>query len=179
MKSKFIALSFLLLSSLCLSACSQTTPVPADNGEQPVAGIKINNLAPDFSLKNLTGQEIRLSNLQGSGVILNFWKISCSYCKQEMPSFEAAYLKNKTLPSGIKILMVNITENKSLIEQFLKDNRFTFPVLLDTTGATGQTYNANYIPITYFINAEGIIKAIKFGAFSSQTDFDNQLNKIN
>ncbi|BAQ34498.1 TlpA disulfide reductase family protein [Dehalococcoides sp. THU3] len=178
MKSKLLALCFLLLGSLCLSACSQSTPSPSDNANQPVTGIKINNFAPDFSLKNLAGQEINLSDFRGSGVIINFWKISCSYCKQEMPFFEAAYLKNKTLPDSIKILMINITESQSLIEQFMEDNHYTFPVLLDTTGAIGQIYNANYIPITYFINTEGIIKAIKFGAFSSQTDFDNQLDKI-
>ncbi|GMW04926.1 MAG: hypothetical protein AMXMBFR85_09070 [Dehalococcoides mccartyi] len=177
MKRKLITLSFLLIGSLCLSACNQAAPLSPDDGEA-VTGIRINNLAPDFSLKDLTGQDISLSGLKGSGVVLNFWMISCGYCQDEMPFFEAAYNENKSLPGGIKVFMVNIRESQSLIERFMANTGFTFPVLLDNTGDIGQLYNANYIPITYFINAEGIIKAIKFGGFSSQADFDNQLKKI-
>ena len=76
------------------------------------------------------------------------------------------------------MLTVDSGEETSVVDGFMKQNGYTLPVLLDTNREVALKYNANRIPITFFIGKDGIIKEIKIGAFSSTEEIERSLAKI-
>lgn len=118
--------------------------------------------APDFTLKNVEGQNISLSDFKGEVVLLNFWASWCGPCVSEMPSIESLYMQTKDL--NIKVIAVNLKESKNTVQNFLDTNNYTFETVLDVDGATGDSYGIRSIPTTYIINKDGIIVSGKLGA---------------
>src|SRR5512147_1010533 len=87
--------------------------------------------APDFQLNRLDGQSVRLSDLQGKPVLINFWATWCGPCTTEMPAIQKIYEQH---PSQFTVLAVNADEPVSDIQSFLKDKGLTFDILLDPGG---------------------------------------------
>jgi len=110
---------------------------------------------PDFTLKTLSGKETSLSDYRGKIVFLNLWATWCPPCRQEMPSMEKLYQKFKN--KDFVILAVSMREKQGTVEKFVKNNKLTFPVLLDSKGKVGRDYMATSIPTTYLINKQGEI----------------------
>ena len=111
--------------------------------------------AIDFKLKDLNGKEVSLSDFKGKRVFLNFWASWCPPCKAEMPEMEDLYKETKD--SDLVILAVNLGENKSTVEKFIKDNNYTFPVLLDNNNEAAVNYRVVSIPTSFFIDKDGTI----------------------
>ena len=109
----------------------------------------------DFSLTVLSGGSARLSDYKGKVVILNFWATWCPPCVSEMPSMENLYKQYKD--KGVEILAVDLRENVNTVRQFINNNGYTFPVLLDRDGRVGGLYGVEAIPTTYIIDREGKI----------------------
>ncbi|MBS4211110.1 MULTISPECIES: redoxin domain-containing protein [Neobacillus] len=142
-------------------------------------GIKEGNKAPDFQLKNIEGQNVRLSDFKGKKVILNLWATWCPPCKAEMPHMKDFYQKQKG--KDVEIVAVNLTtseKNPESVEQFVKDYGLTFPVLLDENGEIGDVYQAITIPTSYFIDTNGIIHERIVGPMDKEmmTDLINSMN---
>ncbi|NRD79602.1 TlpA family protein disulfide reductase [Bacillus sp. BRMEA1] len=116
--------------------------------------LEIGAKAPDFELKTLTGETVKLSSLKGKKVMLNFWATWCPPCKAEMPEIEQFY---KTAGNNTAILSVNIDPQLD-VKGFVKENKITFPILLDTDDKVNGTYQIISIPTTYFIDSNGIIQ---------------------
>jgi peroxiredoxin len=117
--------------------------------------VEVGENAPDFTLVNLEGEEIRLSELRGKGVVINFWATWCNPCKREMPLIEEQYQIVKD--QEIEILAVNIAESNLAVSSFIKRLGVTFPVLLDSDRAVTQRYGVGALPSTFFINKDGIV----------------------
>jgi len=115
----------------------------------------------DFTLESLDGKKISLSSYKGSFVFLSFWATWCPPCKKEMPGLQALYEKLKA--KGFVIVAVDLGEDKKVVSAFIKKNGYTFPVLLDTTGAIGGGYGAQSIPTNYILDRKGNIIARKVG----------------
>jgi len=129
------------------------------NANEMEVGLKEGNKAPDFQLSSLDGIEMRLSDMRGKVVFLNFWATWCPPCKEELPHMQKFYQVQKK--NEVEVLAVNLTtaeRNVNGLEKFVKDNGLTFPVLLDKKGEIGQTYQAFTIPTSYLIDKEGIIR---------------------
>ena len=117
-----------------------------------------NVMAIDFTLKDLKGNDISLSSLQGKFVFLNFWATWCPPCRAEMSSMEILHKKYKR--KDFTILAVNLQESNTRVQKFLKENKYSFPVVLDSNGQVGSgMYGVSGIPTTYFIGKEGQIIA--------------------
>jgi peroxiredoxin len=78
----------------------------------------------------------------------------------------------------VVILTINSGESQQFISSFMQDNDYDFPVLLDTDYAVKQNYGVSGIPITFFIDRDGIIQYIKRGMFISINELQNALNKV-
>lgn len=120
-------------------------------------------LAPDFTLTDMQGEPVSLSQYRGKVVFLNFWASWCPPCKEEMPSMEALYQGLKE--GDFVMLAVNVEENGKLaVEQFLKEVPVNFPILLDSTQAVANLYKVRGLPHTFIIDREGNIVESVTGA---------------
>lgn len=124
---------------------------------------KVGKAAPDFALVDLNDKEVRLSNLRGKVVFLNFWATWCKPCKEEMPSMEV--LHKNFEKDGLVVLAVSIdrvTTTKD-IPPFIKSMNLSFPVLIDSWGKTDMPYKRMGVPETFIIDQEGVIREIVIG----------------
>ena len=117
MKSKLtrVCLSLIVLCSLSLAPLG---PVYAASGARP---------APNFTLKSLTGKNMKLSEMAGNVVLINFWASWCGPCREEMPLLNA--LHKKYQPLGFTVLGVNVEEKAENARGFLNDFPVDFPVI--------------------------------------------------
>lgn len=131
---------------------------------------KVGDKAPDFELvqinKNNEVEKIRLSELQGKGVMLNFWATYCKPCEAEMPFMESLYPE---YADDVEIVAVSLDATDRVIHQFIKKYDLTFPVVHDTKSEIMDLYNVGPIPSTFFINPEGEIVDIVAGALTLET----------
>ena len=141
----------------------------------PVAA-KEGSLAPDFTLKNLNGNNVKLSDFRGEIVMVNFWATWCVPCMEELPFLQA--VSDNASANGLKVLTVNDKESKNQVLSFINSEGYTFTVLLDSSGEVNTLYNVKYYPTTFFINADGIIKKIVEGSFQDQATIENILKTI-
>ncbi|WP_328068214.1 redoxin domain-containing protein [Bacillus mycoides] len=122
-------------------------------------GTEVGNAALDFLLETTTGQEVRLTDYNGKKVILNFWASWCGPCKIEMPDMEKFYHDTKDM--GIEIVAINATateKDPNNVKQFLEENKYTFPVLLDQKGQASAAYQIISIPTSFVIDTNGVIQ---------------------
>ncbi|MDF2556584.1 MAG: alkyl hydroperoxide reductase [Bacillales bacterium] len=127
--------------------------------EETFTSNPIGKEAPDFSLKNIQGDTVKLSDYRGKKVMVNFWATWCPPCQEEMPEIERFYKENP----DVIILSVNIDTTQD-IQGFINEYKTTFPVLLDEDKSVSKAYGTFKIPETYFINADGIVKYKQVGA---------------
>jgi len=139
-------------------------------------GAQVGNLAPDFELDDLDGNSVRLSDLRGIPVMLNFWATWCGPCRSEMADIQRVY--EEWAAEDLVLLTVNMGGTSSQVAEFLEDRQLSLPVLLDTKQDVVGTYNIRYVPTTFFIDQDGVIQAMKVGAFPDQDSIETELEKI-
>lgn len=124
-------------------------------------------MAPDFSLKNLDGETVKLSDYRGKIVILNFWAVWCKWCKVEMPDFNEL---NKELEKDdeVVILTVNVEESRETVTKYLKSENISLNVLMDEDGTVAQTYGISGLPNTFIINKDGTVYGYIPGATNKE-----------
>ncbi|MFJ5714848.1 peroxiredoxin family protein [Neobacillus sp. NPDC093127] len=122
-------------------------------------GLEEGNMAPDFQLMMIDGTEIKLSNMRGKKVILNFWATWCPPCKAEIPHMQDFYEAQDN--NKVELLAINQTsseKNTQSVKEFVKERKLTFPVLLDQEGDIGSRFQAITIPTSYLIDSKGIVR---------------------
>jgi peroxiredoxin len=110
--------------------------------------------APEFTLKNLEGEEVSLSDFKGQPVLVNFWATWCGPCRIEMPLMEDMYQQYKD--EGFVILAVDVEESITAVRRFVDSMKLTFPILLDYKGEISNgPYQVRAFPTSYFIGRDG------------------------
>ncbi|EEL86816.1 thiol:disulfide interchange protein [Bacillus cereus] len=142
-------------------------------------GIEIGKSAPDFELTKLDGAKVKLSDLKGKKVILNFWATWCGPCQQEMPDMEAFYKEHK---ENVEILAINYTPSEKgggeeKVRNFAKEKGITFPILLDKNIDVTTAYKVITIPTSYFIDTKGVIQD-KFIGPMTQKEMEKRVAKL-
>ncbi len=117
--------------------------------------------APNFTLKSLTGKNLKLSELRGNVVMINFWASWCGPCRQEMPLLNA--LHNKYEPLGFTVLGVNVEENSADARGFLGNTPVDFPVLLDNKNQVSKMYDVVAMPTTVVVDRDGNMRYLHKG----------------
>ncbi|WP_213194809.1 TlpA disulfide reductase family protein [Desulfuromonas sp. AOP6] len=130
----------------------------------PAGRVVVGSVAPDFTLKNLDGESVSLSQFRGKVVFLNFWASWCPPCREEMPSMER--LNEVFGSSDFVMLAVNVEDDgQRSVPEWLKKNPYTFPILLDPQGQEKMRYGVTAIPETFLINKKGVVVDRFLGAY--------------
>ncbi|MGQ9675133.1 MAG: peroxiredoxin family protein [Chloroflexota bacterium] len=132
--------------------------------------VAVGSPAPDFTVRTLDGQRVSLSDLKGKTVVLNMWATWCGYCRLEMPEMEEAF--HKYQDQGVVIVALNIQESYARVKQFIEAEGFTFPVWLDSDGSVAKTYRVSGLPMTFFIDGEGVLQRKQLGQLTGETLLD-------
>ena len=133
-------------------------------------------LAPDFTLQDIDGESITLNDFRGKPIMLTFWAIQCPSCKVQAPYIQAFY--DKWSSERVALLTINVGDSPAFVQDFVTQQGYTYPVLLDPQGKVAQTYGIPGVPITFFITTEGIAKAYKIGPFQSREEIEGALDTV-
>tara|TARA_B100001123_G_C15201853_1_gene983717 strand:- start:392 stop:907 length:516 start_codon:yes stop_codon:yes gene_type:complete len=149
-QNKFLKLFIILALSIHFSASA-------------AAQVKKGENAPNFTLKNLDGKEISLSQFRGKHVLVNFWATWCGPCKIEMPSLEALYERFKD--KNFTLLAIsNDMFGANIVTPFVKAHKINFPILLDQQLKVSNAFGVVSLPTTFLIDPQGKIIGALFGA---------------
>ncbi len=120
-----------------------------------------NAQAPDFTLRQLSGPNLRLAEQRGRVVMVNFWATWCGPCRVELPHLSR--LHDKYRGSGFVLLGVNIDEDPTLARALVGKMGLTFPVLLDSEKKVVGAYDLNAMPATVLIDRDGRVRYLHRG----------------
>jgi thiol-disulfide isomerase/thioredoxin len=176
-KALRVLLSLLSLTSLAAISCaSPEKEKPALTQDSPPVGVKIGNLAPEFSAVDLNGKTVHLADYHGKPILLNFWATWCGPCLREMPFLQKIYEDYSN--AGLVIMAINIQENSAKIKEFLLTNHLTIPAFLDKSGIISDEYGIASIPTTFFLDKDGIIRQKIIGSFPDKETLIRELSRI-
>lgn len=136
----------------------------------------VGGAAPQFQLEALNGKPVQISDYRGNVVLLNFWATWCKPCTEEMPEIQAAYEAYKD--QGFVVLGVNFGEKREKAEKLVKKMGLTFPILLDEDVEVAEYYRVVSLPVTFFIDAKGIIKEQIFGGALTRKKIEAVLHRL-
>ncbi len=117
--------------------------------------------APDFTLKSLEGPNVKLSELRGDVVLINFWASWCGPCRQEMPLLEE--LSSKYEPMGFTMLGVNVEEDSTAAKSMLDELGVSFPILFDNENTVSESYDVIAMPTTVIVDRDGKVQYVHHG----------------
>jgi peroxiredoxin len=113
--------------------------------------------APEFRLKTLDGGSVNLADLRGKVVMVHFWATWCPPCVEEIPTLDRLY---RSL-SGKDLLILAVSEDEGgagALESFIKQNRLSIPVLLDSGSNVARSYGTYKLPETYIVDRQGVVR---------------------
>lgn len=114
--------------------------------------------APDFTLQSVSGSNVKLSELRGSIVLVNFWASWCGPCRTEMPALDT--LARSYADLGVVVLGVNVETESEGVNAYLSDIPVSFPVLLDQQNIASKAYSVEAMPTTVIIDKDGKVRSL-------------------
>lgn len=142
--------------------------------------ITIGSVVPDIELSGINEKRIRLSDMKGSVVFINFWATWCKSCVDEMPSMENLYL-HLSGNNKFKLMTILYRDDKDMALRFMKENGYTFPVYLNPDNSAVKQLGITGVPETFIIDKNGVLrdKIIGPAKWDSPVVVETLLNLIN
>lgn len=137
--------------------------------------VQVGREAPQFTLPDLEGNQIALSDHRGEVVLINFWATWCPPCRVEMPDMEAVYREHHD--EGFEILGVDQREPKELVEEFVTERGFSWVFLLDEDFVVSQEYSATSIPRSILVDRDGAVAHVWRGTLT-RSQLEQQLSHL-
>jgi len=162
-----IMLAIIMSIALIMVGCGGVATIP-----------QIGDNAPDFTLKNIDGESVSLSDFRGKPVLLVFTSVYCVECTEQMPYIEAAFEQSD---GKLVVLTVYREDSLSRVKKHVDEEKLTtFPALPDPDDKVGIKYGLapRVAPVNIFIDADGIIRNVSPGSFQSQDEIESILNSL-
>jgi len=135
-------------------------------GKEPAA--KIADVAPDFTLPTLGGQEITLTQFKGENIFLLFWTQGCVFC-QTRGIIVVNDIYKRGQQSGLVVISVNVAESKGEVAEFVRQKGLIYPVLMDRDASVSRKkYGVYVVPTLFIIGKDGMIKEKVYGYLTEQ-----------
>ncbi len=138
---------------------------------------------PDFTLPLYSGyehegrSEVRLSDLKGKVVVLNFWASWCKPCEQEAAELEQAW-QTYEASGDVVFLGADYVDTEPEARIYLQKFGITYPTGPDLATRISQMFRIQGVPETYFIDPQGVLQYVKIGPFSSVDEITGQIDKL-
>lgn len=147
-------------------------------GVAPVsAAPETGKTAPDFALKSDSGQNVRLSELRGQVVLVNFWASWCPPCRQELPLLGNLYSQYRT--AGFVLLGVNVDDDRKNATAMAQRLGLRFPTLFDADKAVSRRYGVDTMPTTLLIDRDGRVRHVHRGYYSGyEKKYEQQVREL-
>ncbi len=151
---------------------AEPAKLESETPDQPTSeplplGSPVGQVAPDFTLKDLNGRTITLSELRGHPVLINFWATWCPPCREEMPVLQTMWTRYRD--QGFVLLAIDVQEPPNVVESFVRRQGLDFYILLDTRGDVSTRYRIRGFPTSFFVDREGVIRAYHPGSMDEST----------
>jgi peroxiredoxin len=141
------------------------------------SAIAPSSIAPDFTLRTMSGPNMRLAEQRGRVVMINFWATWCGPCRQEMPELAKLYDKYKS--SGFVLMGVNVDDDTKNAVALAEKLGVKFPVLLDTDKTVSKAYDLSTMPSTVIIDRDGKVRFVHRGYLTGYEDtYDKQIREL-
>ena len=140
-----------VLAAVLLAALGWGLAHPAERAPASVVG----RPAPDLTIRAMDGSSVRLADLRGRPVVLNFWASWCAPCRQEAPVLAQAA---RSLGSRVAFLGVDFADSAQAARSYLTQTRYPYPVGTAVGGIPAE-YGISSPPVTYFIDGRGVVVA--------------------
>ncbi|HEV2126430.1 MAG TPA: TlpA disulfide reductase family protein [Chloroflexota bacterium] len=141
--------------------------VPSKGATTPYG---IGQYAADFTVTDLEGRPVKLSDYAGRPVWINVWASWCAPCRAEMPDIDSVYREVKAAEAqrgltngGLAILLVSLGEDPAIVRQYVGRTKYDLPVVVDPDFAITEHYRITGLPTHYFIDGEGVIRDLAIG----------------
>ncbi len=182
MKKMIGLISSALVVSVIVFGCGKNENKAAKTaveqpGVQPVAERQQRNYtkAPDFTLKDLNGKNVSLSDYAGKLVFVNFWATWCPPCRAEIPGFIRMYDKYKD--QGLEIIGISTDRNGiDVVKRFVDANKVNYPIVMYNVEVIQKYGGITGIPTTFVVNRKGEV-VNKFVGFPGEPAFENEIQK--
>ncbi|WP_028562326.1 redoxin domain-containing protein [Paenibacillus pinihumi] len=158
---------------LLLALAAGVVYAVAQTGFEPRSRALPGDAAPPFELTDLSGDKLKLSDLKGQGVLLNFWASWCNPCVNELPLLNEAYKL-----TGVPVLAINVGEKEEAVRKFAERYELAFPVLLDREMKIKQQYRVAGMPLTLLVDAQGKLVARHEGELTEMSEIIGMMEQI-
>jgi peroxiredoxin len=162
----FIAGGLLLVIAIALLLTGRPAPT------QAIQPLQLGQPLQDFSLDDLNGRAVKLSNYAGQIVLINAWATWCPPCVAEMPDLQAYYQQHKD--ESFTILGINAGDSLSAASAFASQNGITFPIVLDPNVEFLSDLGVHSFPTSILVDADGVVQSIHVGMYTAE-DLDAEI----
>ncbi len=111
--------------------------------------------APEFTVTDIQGKSVTLSAFKGKTVLLDFWTTWCPPCRADAPALDKLYRKYGA--ESLMIIGVSVSEDRAIVERFLRDHPHNFPVILTTENELPSAYQIGVFPTYIVIERDGTL----------------------
>ena len=140
-----------------------------------VKKIEVGDAAPDFTLTDINGNTVSLSGLRGKKILLNMWWLRCKGCAEEMEYFQPVH--ENWSQQGLVVMAISTYDTANIVRAYAQAEKLTYTMITDEGKRMHRSYIICGVPTTFFIDEEGVVRAIKDGAFNDVEEIEAMLRE--